>query len=146
MTLPFHVAVPVRDLAAARAFYGGTLGLREGRVDPGTPCRWVDYDMFGHQFVVHELPDAGPAGGSNPVDGDAVPVPHCGAILEPDAWQGLADRLTAAGVTFVIPPRTRFAGTPGEQRTMFLRDPSGNALEFKAFADVAAQLFAKTDG
>ena len=149
MPLPFHVAVPVRDLAAARAFYGGVLNLPEGRVDPGDPCRWVDYNMFGHQFVVHEVPGAGPAGGpsggSNPVDGDAVPVPHCGAILEPDAWQALADRLTAAGVEFIIPPRVRFAGTPGEQRTMFLRDPSGNALEFKAFADVATQLFAKND-
>ena len=143
MPLPFHVAVPVRDLAAARAFYGGLLALPEGRVDPGTPCRWVDYDMFGHQFVIHAVPGGGPAGGENPVDGDAVPVPHCGAILEPAAWQALADRLTAAGAAFVIAPRVRFAGTPGEQRTLFLRDPSGNALEFKAFADVDAQLFAK---
>ena len=143
MPLPFHVAVPVRDLAAARAFYGGVLGLPEGRVDHGDPCRWVDYDMFGHQFVVHEVTGGGLVEAANPVDGDAVPVPHCGAILDRDAWRTLADRLTAAGLEFIIPPRVRFAGTPGEQHTMFLRDPSGNALEFKAFADVDAQLFAK---
>ena len=143
MPLPFHVAVPVDDLAAARAFYGGLLTLPEGRVDPGEPCRWVDYNFYGHQFVVHEVTAAGgPAGGRNPVDGDAVPVPHCGAVLEVPAWEALADRLAAAGVEFVIPPRTRFAGTAGEQRTMFLLDPAGNALEFKAFADVDRQLFA----
>ena len=144
MPLPFHVAVPVRDLAAARSFYGGTLGCREGRVDPGEPCRWVDFDLFGHQFVIHEVPGGGDdaVAGTNPVDGDAVPVPHCGAILEVSVWEALAEKLTAAGVRFVIPPRTRFAGTPGEQRTMFLLDPSGNALEFKAFADVDRQLFA----
>ena len=143
MPLPFHVAVPVRELTPARAFYRDVLGCREGRVDPGTPCRWVDFDLYGHQFVIHEVPGAGPAdAGANPVDGDAVPVPHCGAILEVPAWQALADRLTAAGVAFLVPPRTRFAGTPGEQHTLFLRDPSGNALEFKAFADIDRQLFA----
>ena len=143
MPLPFHVAVPVRDLPAARRFYGEVLGCREGRVDRGTPPRWVDLDLFGHQFVLHEVPDAGEAvAGRNPVDGDAVPVPHCGAVLTVPDWEALAERLTAAGVEFVIPPRTRFAGTPGEQRTMFLLDPGGNALEFKAFADWERQLFA----
>ena len=160
MPLPFHVALPVRDLPAARAFYRGTLGLREGRVDPADPPRWVDFDLYGHQFVIHQVAPAGngqvrrgevrgggaagadPIAGRNAVDGDAVPVPHCGAVLEIPEWTALADRLTAAGVEFVIPPKTRFAGTPGEQRTMFLRDPSGNALEFKAFADVERQLFA----
>ena len=142
MPLPFHVAVPVRELDPARAFYRDVLGCREGRVDPGTPCRWVDFDLYGHQFVIHEVPAAGEAdAGRNPVDGDAVPVPHCGAVLTVEDWEALAARLTAAGTDFVIPPKTRFAGTPGEQRTMFLRDPSGNALEFKAFADWEPQLF-----
>ena len=151
MPLPFHVAAPVPDLAPARRFYREVLGCAEGRVDPADPPRWVDFDLFGHQFVIHEVPrPAGPAGeergpvaGHNPVDGDAVPVPHYGAVLEIPAFEELAGRLAAAGVNFLIPPRTRFAGTPGEQRTMFLLDPGGNALEFKAFADVDAQLFAK---
>ena len=143
MPLPFHVAVPVAELGPARAFYRDILGCREGRADRNTPPKWVDFDLYGHQFVIHEVPGyTGPVAGRTGVDGDAVPVPHCGAVLEVPAWQALADRLSAAGVEFVIPPRTRFAGTPGEQRTMFLLDPSGNALEFKAFADIEGQLFA----
>ncbi|NNJ24115.1 VOC family protein [Alienimonas chondri] len=144
MPLPFHVAVPVRELGPARTFYRDVLGCAEGRVDAGKPPRWVDFNLFGHQFVIHEIPgdDEASIAGRNPVDGDAVPVPHYGAVLEIPTWTALAERLKAAGVEFVIPPRTRFAGAPGEQRTMFLLDPSGNALEFKAFADIERQLFA----
>jgi len=131
----FHLAMPVHDLAAARGFYGGLLGCAEGRSAP----TWVDFDLFDHQFVAHLDPRlADPARRDllrNEVDGDAVPVPHFGVLLEPDAWRRLADRLLAAGVEFVIEPHTRFAGEVGEQSTMFLFDPSGNALEFKAFAD-----------
>lgn len=135
---PFHVAVPVHDLAAARAFYTGVLGCREGRSDP----HWVDFDLFGHQFVCH-LDPAGRRGAQvhNAVDGDAVPVPHYGVVLRMADWQALAQRLRAAGVDFIIEPHVRFAGRPGEQGTLFVRDPSGNALEFKGFQDLAA-LFA----
>jgi extradiol dioxygenase family protein len=134
----FHLAMPVHDLAAARSFYGGLLGCPEGRSSDS----WVDFDLYGHQFVAHLDPDHRPSSLSNPVDGDDVPVPHFGVLLTPDAWQALADRLVAAGVDFVIEPHTRFAGLVGEQSTMFLLDPSGNALEFKAFAD-DAQVFAR---
>ncbi|MEM9703673.1 MAG: VOC family protein, partial [Planctomycetota bacterium] len=116
-----------------------------GRVDAGESPKWVDFDLYGHQFVIHETGGSAndrDGAGSNPVDGDAVPVPHCGAVLEIPQFEALAKRLTTAGVAFVIPPRTRFAGQPGEQRTMFFLDPSGNALEFKAFADIDGQLFA----
>ena len=136
---PFHLAIPVRDLARSRAFYGELLGCPEGRSDE----RWVDFDFFGHQLVCHvsaDAPDSLPS--TNPVDGHDVPVPHFGAVLDIDTWQALADRLRAAGVEFLIEPYTRFEGQPGEQATMFLLDPSGNAIEFKAFRDVAAQLFA----
>jgi extradiol dioxygenase family protein len=133
----FHLAFPVRDLAEARAFYGGLLGCPEGRSSPD----WVDFDFHGHQIVAHLAPESG-AAPTNPVDGEDVPVRHFGAILEPDAWQALADRLIARGVRFLIEPQTRFAGLPGEQRTMFFLDPSGNALEFKAFAD-DSQVFAR---
>ena len=126
----FHLAFPVRDLAEARAFYGGLLGCPEGRSAPD----WVDFDFHGHQIVAHLAPETG-GGATNLVDGEAVPVRHFGAILEPAAWRALADRLTAAEVRFLIEPQTRFAGQPGEQHTMFFLDPSGNALEFKAFAD-----------
>ena len=138
MTLPrFHLAFPVRDLAEAQAFYGGLLGCAEGR----SSGEWVDFNFFGHQIVAHLAPE--PAGGAtNLVDGENVPVRHFGVILEPGPWRELADHLVAAGVTFLIPPQTRFAGLAGEQQTMFFRDPSGNALEFKAFAD-DAQVFAK---
>lgn len=128
----FHLAMPVHDLAAARGFYGELLGCPEGR----SSDQWVDFDLFGHQFVAHldtNHPD--PVKITNQVDGDAVPVPHFGVLLTPAAWAELAKRLTAAGTEFVIAPHTRFAGEIGEQSTMFLHDPSGNALEFKSFTD-----------
>ena len=138
MTLrPFHLAFPVHDIAAARAFYGGTLGCPEGRSSDS----WIDFDLFGHQIVAHLDPQAKAVAVSNPVDGHDVPVPHFGVVLTMDAWQSLADRLKAAGTVFGIEPHIRFVGQPGEQATMFFYDPSGNALEFKAFAD-DAQLFA----
>lgn len=124
----FHLAFPVHDLAAARRFYGEVLGCPEGRSD----TQWVDFDLYGHQIVAHQSARAGERQ-VNPVDGDDVPVPHFGLLLEPDAWRTLADRLRAADVEFVIEPHTRFVGEPGEQSTMFVLDPSGNALEFKAF-------------
>jgi uncharacterized protein len=135
---PFHLAIPVHDLAAARAFYGGALGCAEGRSAAG----WVDFDLYGHQLVCHVTGDARPAPVHTPVDGHDVPVPHFGVVLELPDWHALADRLRAAGTRFVVEPHLRFAGQPGEQATLFLLDPSGNALEFKAFADVDAQLFA----
>ena len=140
MTLPpFHIAFPVDDLAAARDFYGRLLGCPEGR----SADHWVDFDLHGHQIVAHLAPEAVPARATNPVDGDEVPVPHFGLVLPMRDWQALAERLAGAGVQFVIPPTVRFAGQPGEQATMFLLDPAGNALEFKAMAD-PAKLFAKT--
>jgi extradiol dioxygenase family protein len=136
---PFHLAIPVHDIATARAFYGGLLGCPEGR----SAERWVDFDLYGHQLVVHRVDGTAPRGaGGNAVDGHEVPVPHFGVVLEMDDWHALADRLRGAGVDFVIEPHVRFAGQPGEQATLFLLDPSGNALEFKAFADIATQLFA----
>lgn len=134
---PFHLAFPVHDLAAARAFYGGVLGCREGR----SSDQWIDFDFHGHQIVAHLAEGAGDAA-ANPVDGHEVPVPHFGVVLTMADWRVLADRVRAAGVAFGIEPHTRFAGQPGEQATMFFRDPSGNALEFKAFAD-DAMLFAQ---
>src|SRR3954471_1706723 len=139
MSVPFHLAFPVDDLAAARRFYGGLLGCPEGR----SSDHWVDFDLHGHQIVAHLDPAAKPAETSNAVDGHDVPVPHFGVVLAWDDWQALADRLKAAGVRFGIEPYIRFAGQPGEQATMFFRDPSGNALEFKAFRDIG-QLFATT--
>ena len=138
MLRPFHLAFPVHDLAAARAFYGGTLGCREGRSSDS----WIDFDLFGHQIVAHLDPAARAVAVENAVDGHAVPVPHFGVVLTMDAWRALADRVRAAGVAFGIAPYVRFAGEVGEQATMFFRDPSGNALEFKAFAD-DAMLFAQ---
>ena len=138
MTRPrFHLAFPVRDLAEARAFYGGVLGCPEGRSSP----EWVDFDFHGHQIVAH-LSSEAEARTTNLVDGEAVPARHFGLILAPQAWRALADRLIAAGTRFLIPPQTRFQGQAGEQQTMFFLDPSGNALEFKAFAD-DAQVFAR---
>ena len=137
---PFHIAFPVHDLAAARAFYGGMLGCPEGRSAP----EWIDFDLFGHQIVAHLDPAMSPAPAdavSNSVDGHDVPVPHFGVVLAMADWQVLADRVAAAGLSFGIAPHVRFKGQPGEQATMFFRDPSGNALEFKAFADLG-QLFA----
>lgn len=139
MTLrPFHLAFPVRDLAEARAFWGGVMGCAEGR----SSAEWIDFDFYGHQIVAHCVGERAADAGNNPVDGHGVPVPHFGIVLTLEDWQALADRLTAAGVQFEIAPYVRFQGEVGEQRTMFFRDPSGNAIEMKAFADVA-QLFAK---
>ncbi|ADJ45177.1 glyoxalase/bleomycin resistance protein/dioxygenase [Amycolatopsis mediterranei S699] len=132
----FHLAMPVDDLTTARRFYGEVLGLEQGR----SADTWVDWNLHGHQFVTHLAP-AGPERVHNPVDGHDVPVPHFGLILTVPQFQALADRLRAAGTEFVIEPYVRFAGQAGEQWTMFLLDPAGNALEFKAFAD-DAQVFA----
>jgi extradiol dioxygenase family protein len=136
---PFHIAFPVRDIAEARRFYGGTLGCPEGRSAPD----WVDFDLYGHQIVAHLKPGMGAdEAHHNPVDGHDVPVPHFGVVLEMDQFEALAGRLKAAGVRFVIEPYVRFKGEVGEQATMFFLDPSGNALEFKAFRD-RSLLFAK---
>jgi extradiol dioxygenase family protein len=135
---PFHLAFPVRDLAEARAFYGDLLGCPEGR----SSDEWVDFDFLGHQIVAHLVPGGSAAEPTNLVDGKQVPVRHFGLVLPMDQWQALADKLEAAGTDWVIAPYVRFKGEPGEQATMFLLDPSGNALEFKAFADLA-NLFAK---
>lgn len=136
---PFHLAFPVDDLGAARHFYGTVIGCPEGR----SAEDWIDFDLFGHQIVAHRVAERRERiAGHNPVDGHAVPVPHFGVVLDAEAWRALADRLVANGVRFVIQPHTRFAGEPGEQSTMFFHDPAGNALEFKAFADLG-QLFAK---
>jgi len=141
MTLrPFHLAFPVRNIAEARSFWGGVIGCPEGR----SAEDWVDFDFYGHQIVAHLAPERSgspPAEASNPVDGHEVPVPHFGVVLTLEDWRALADRLTAAGTEFVIEPHIRFQGEPGEQATLFFRDPSGNAIEMKAFADLR-QLFA----
>ncbi len=134
---PFHLAFPVDDLAAADAFYGDLLGCPRGRRSD----EWIDYDFFGHQVVAHLAPDECGRAARNAVDGDQVPVRHFGVVLDPAAWRALAARLEAAGTKFIIPPRIRFKGEPGEQGTFFLADPAGNALEFKCFED-PAQLFA----
>lgn len=139
MTPPlFHLAFPVDDLAKARAFYGGVLGCPEGRSSPD----WVDFDFFGHQIVAHVAPDEIGHRNTSPVDGEDVPVRHFGAILSMAQWQAMAERLRAAGVSFLIEPQIRFKGEPGEQATMFFLDPCGNALEFKAFEDMT-RVFAK---
>lgn len=139
---PFHVAIQVRDIGEARRFYRDILGCPEGRSD----VEWVDFNLYGHQLVCHLNPTLGPTGKIsslyNPVDARAVPVPHCGVVLEMGEWSALAERFQRHGVTFVIEPTIRFRGAVGEQATMFLLDPSGNALEFKAFKDIAGQLFA----
>ena len=135
---PFHLAIKVHDLEAAREFYGGLLGCPEGRSDSS----WVDFNLMGHQLVCHLAPDTRPALHANPVDGHDVPVPHFGVVLDMDSWKSLAERLTGAGIQFIIEPYIRFAGQPGEQATMFFLDPSGNPLEFKAFNDIDGQLFA----
>ena len=127
---PFHLAFPVHDLDAARSFYGGVLGCPEGR----SSATWIDFDLCGHQIVAHLVPDAAGDAGANAVDGHDVPVPHFGVVLAWEAWHAFAARLEAAGVDFAIPPTVRFRGQPGEQATMFFRDPSGNALEIKAMA------------
>lgn len=139
MIRPFHLAFPVHDLAAARAFYGGTLGCVEGRSSDA----WIDFDLYGHQIVAHLDPAARAVRVENAVDGHDVPVPHFGVVLTMADWEALRDRLVAAGTRFGIAPHVRFVGQSGEQATMFFYDPSGNALEFKAFAD-DAMLFATT--
>ncbi|HZH07977.1 MAG TPA: VOC family protein [Lautropia sp.] len=135
---PFHLAFPVHDLTAARAFYGDLLGCPEGR----SAKDWVDFDLFGHQIVAHLAPEEVGHRTTSQVDGDAVPVRHFGVVLTTDAWERLADRLKSAGTRFIIEPHVRFKGEVGEQATMFFLDPSGNALEFKAFGD-PSQLFAR---
>ena len=135
---PFHLAFPVDDLAAARRFYGDLLGCPEGRSDR----HWVDFDLYGHQIVAHLSPGGSGRRSSNLVDGDDVPVPHFGVVLSMDQFDELAARLRAAGTKFVIEPHLRFQGQVREQTTMFLLDPCGKALEFKAFADIG-HLFAK---
>ncbi len=134
----FHLAFPVTDLAQARAFYTGLLGCPEGRSSDD----WVDFDFFGHQIVAHLSPDEAGHKAHNLVDGDEVPVRHFGAILEMEQWRVLAERLKTSDVRFVIAPDIRFEGQAGEQATFFVLDPSGNALEFKAFAD-DAMVFAR---
>lgn len=137
---PFHLAIPVWDLPAARRFYGEVFGLPEGRSD----THWVDFDFYGHQLVLHEHPRTASQehAHTNAVDGHAVPVPHFGIVLEWTQWEALAERLKSRGTQFVIEPYVRFKGQVGEQATMFFYDPCGNALEFKSFRDMS-QLFAK---
>lgn len=135
---PFHLAFPVHDLAAARRFYGELLGCPEGRSSE----EWVDFNFYGHQIVAHLAPDECGDTQANAVDGKNVPVRHFGAVLTLAQWEALADKLKAAGTAFVIEPYVRFKGEPGEQATMFFMDPSGNAVEIKAFASLDS-LFAK---
>lgn len=134
----FHLAFPVKDLNEARNFYGGLLGCPEGR----SSTQWIDFNFYGHQIVAHLSPEECSHRGTSKVDGHAVPVRHFGAILSMTDWDALADRLRDAGTRFVIVPHVRFKGEVGEQATMFFLDPSGNALEFKAFGDLS-QVFAK---
>ena len=128
----FHLAIPVNDLENARRFYGTVLGCTEGR----SAERWIDFSFFGHQLTVH-LQEGGGGQTTNPVDGDMVPVPHFGVVLTIPAWEELSARLADAEMTFLIEPRYRFRGESGEQATFFIKDPSGNALEFKAFREVS---------
>ena len=140
---PFHLAIQVRDLDEARQFYGVNMGLPEGR----SASQWIDFDLFGHQLVTHVNPALGKSGTvssiNNGVDGHGVPVPHFGVVLQFDDWEALAEKVSAFIDGFIIEPYIRFKGEPGEQGTMFFTDPSGNALEFKAFRDIEKQLFAK---
>ncbi len=135
---PFHLAIPVRELGETRKFYNEILNCQEGRSD----THWVDFDLYGHQLVFHQIDSEEKEAPSNPVDGHDVPVPHFGVVLNWDDWHQLADRLRKRDIDFIIEPYTRFEGQPGEQATMFFKDPSGNALEFKSFKDIN-QLFAK---
>jgi extradiol dioxygenase family protein len=134
---PFHLAFPVHDLALARRFYGELLGCSEGR----STDEWVDFNFYGHQIVAHLAPGETGAAQRNAVDGHGVPVRHFGIVLPMAEWERLAQRLKAQGIEFVIEPYTRFKGEPGEQATLFIRDPSGNALEFKGFRSLE-QIFA----
>jgi extradiol dioxygenase family protein len=135
---PFHLALAVDDLAACRKFYGEVLGCPEGRSSE----RWVDFNFWGHQLVIHEVAAVSAVAGRNPVDGERVPVPHHGVVLDKEAWLELRDRLVERGTKFEIEPTVRFEGEVGEQATMFFYDPAGNALEFKSMADTSA-LFAR---
>jgi len=140
---PFHLAIQVRDIAEAREFYGATLGFSEGR-----SCEdWIDFNMFGHQLVVHINPDLGPTGKvatiCNGVDGHGVPVPHFGVVMDFASWQNFSATISTKIDHFIIEPYVRFEGEVGEQGTMFFCDPSGNALEFKGFNDIEKELFAK---
>jgi extradiol dioxygenase family protein len=138
MMSPFHLAFPVSDLAAARGFYGGVMGCPEGRSSP----EWIDFNFYGHQIVAHLSPADAGAASLSAVDGHGVPVRHFGMVLPMADWQAMAERLKSAGTKFVIEPYIRFKGEPGEQATMFFQDPSGNAIELKAFSDIS-RLFAK---
>ncbi|RDV26638.1 glyoxalase [Alteromonas aestuariivivens] len=137
MPQPFHLAIPVDNLQQARAFYGDLLGCEQGR----SSDRWIDWNFYGHQMVTHLVDEMPSSPRHNSVDSHAVPVPHFGVVLSMQDWQLLADKLQAASIEFIIEPYIRFKGQPGEQATLFFRDPAGNALEFKAFADLE-QLFA----
>lgn len=144
MTLtPFHLAIQVRDIDETRDFYGVKMGLPEGR----SAQEWIDFNLFGHQLVTHLNPAIGKSGKvpstANGVDGHGVPVPHFGVVLNFDEWEALANTVAEFIDGFIIEPYVRFKGEPGEQGTMFFIDPSGNALEFKAFKDIDAELFAK---
>ncbi len=130
---PFHLAIPVENIDESRQFYGDLMGCAIGR----SAAQWMDFDFFGHQLVAHVAPHAGKDAGNNPVDGDHVPVPHFGVVLEWSQWQELGEKLKEGGVEFIIAPRVRFEGQPGEQGIFFIRDPSGNALEFKTFKDMS---------
>ena len=134
----FHLAFPVKDLEESRQFYGEILGCEEGR----SSAEWIDFNLFGHQIVAHLAPDAVGVRHKNEVDADHVPIPHFGIVLEMEKFKALAERLKTSGVEFIIEPKIRFAGEVGEQATMFFLDPSGNALEFKGFADFST-VFAK---
>ena len=138
MLRPFHLAFPVHDLDAARAFYGRVMGCAEGR----SSNHWIDFNFYGHQIVAHLVPESAGVRASNPVDHDDVPIPHFGVVFSKEQWQALADKLTAKGVKFIIEPKIRFPGEVGEQAAMFFLDPSGNALEFKGFNDLSL-VFAK---
>jgi extradiol dioxygenase family protein len=134
----FHLAFPVKDLAEARAFYGGVLECEEGR----SSDIWIDFNLFGHQIVTHLAPEEAGVRATNDVDADHVPIPHFGIVLPMEEWKRFAEKLKSKNVEFIIEPKIRFAGEVGEQATMFFLDPSGNALEFKGFNDFS-QIFAK---
>ena len=138
---PFHIAIQVRNIKEAKNFYGDILGFSEGRSDES----WVDFNMFGHQFVCHLNPQLGDSGKvdflSNNVDGHGVPIPHAGVVLEMESWKAFSEKLKDNNIKFIVEPYIRFKGKPGEQATMFFLDPSGNALEFKSFKNIEDQLF-----
>jgi hypothetical protein len=137
MPNPFHLAIPVHDLDQARGFYGEVIGCEEGR----SSDHWIDFNLFGHQLVCHLSEFAAAKSDSNPVDGHDVPIPHFGVVLSLEDWAKFRDRLIKYNIKFDIEPHIRFEGLAGEQATMFFRDPSGNALEFKAFKDIERELF-----